>query len=294
MPNLIEKGYLYIAQPPLYKVGKGKKGKYLKDEDEYKEYILKRGCENKSAKIENIGEIIEEYDLYLLLGDLAEYYSAISNMEKRSYDAKLIELLMSEGLRDKIFLQDKERMLILLDTILNNGYDVGELIFNEERGRYRMNVTPKNDKNNGDALTIEKKVSVEVGRMLVYSIDYQQALIIEDKLSKYKNSSFLVSNRNDEKEEKPVLAKDKKELYNIMIGAGKKGLTIQRYKGLGEMNPDQLWTTTMDPEKRTMLQVEVEDAEKADEIFTLLMGEEVEPRRNFIQTNALDVANLDL
>ncbi len=210
MPSLIEKGYLYIAQPPLYKVGKGKKGQYLKDEDEYKEYILKRGCEKKSVQIKNTEEIIEEYDLYLLLGDLAEYYSAILNMEKKSYDANLIELLMSEGLRDKIFLQDKERMLILRDTISNKGYDVGELIFNEERGRYRMNVTPKNDQNNGDALIIEKKVPVEVGRALVYSIDYQQALIIEDKLSIYNNRSFLVSNKMMKKRKRLFWLKTRK------------------------------------------------------------------------------------
>jgi DNA gyrase subunit B len=111
---------------------------------------------------------------------------------------------------------------------------------------------------------------------------------------KYDSPPFTVTIKDKEKETEPQTAKDKIELLNIFLNDGKKGITIQRYKGLGEMNPDQLWETTMNPEKRNMLQVKVEDVVDTDEIFTILMGEAVEPRREFIQNNALEVSTLDI
>ncbi len=294
MPELVENGYLYIAQPPLFKVGKGKKGKYLKDEVEYNEYILKRVCENKFIKLEKNGEILTDHDLYVFLGDLSEYLVAMHRMEKINYDTKLIELLMSEGVTDKTFLQDKEKMVSLKEILLKNGYVVDEILYNEERGRYRMMATLLPETDEIDSIVGKHNMSVEIGRTLVYSVDYQQALTIGQKIAKCNGGSFLLYNKNDENKENPDLINNKKEFFHYMMTEGKRGISIQRYKGLGEMNPDQLWETTMDPDKRNMLQVRIEDAEKADDIFTLLMGQEVEPRRNFIQSNALEVSMLDI
>ena len=294
MPELVENGYLYIAQPPLFKVGKGKKGKYLKDEVEYNEYILKRVCENKFIKLEKNGEILTDHDLYVFLGDLSEYLVAMHRMEKINYDTKLIELLMSEGVTDKTFLQDKEKMVSLKEILLKNGYVVDEILYNEERGRYRMMATLLPETDEIDSIVGKHNMSVEIGRTLVYSVDYQQALTIGQKIAKCNGGPFLLYNKNDENKENPDLINNKKEFFQYMMTEGKRGISIQRYKGLGEMNPDQLWETTMDPDKRNMLQVRIEDAEKADDIFTLLMGQEVEPRRNFIQSNALEVSMLDI
>lgn len=294
MPSLIEKGYLYIAQPPLYKVGKGNKGIYLKDENEYNDYVFQRAADQKRIKIERTGQVIPEGELFQVLKDLAVYMMAMERMEKKNYDLELIELIMAQGVTDKLFLQNKEKMLMLRNVIFEHGYDVGELLFNEERNRYRMIVTPAKVRMDGKSDFQRQKTSVEVGRNLIYSADYQNALMIRNKLSHFENTSFIVSPKSSEKEDSGEQIKDKKHLYEYMREEGKKGINIQRYKGLGEMNPDQLWETTMDPEKRNMLQVKIEDFEKVDHIFTLLMGEEVEPRRNFIQTNALEVTELDL
>jgi DNA gyrase subunit B len=134
--------------------------------------------------------------------------------------------------------------------------------------------------------------SVKIGRGLIYSNDFQKCVDLKKKISFYDLPPFSV--RLNEKQEETFIARNKEELHEYLIKEGKKGLSVQRYKGLGEMNPEQLWETTMDPEKRTLLKVKVEDFVDADEIFTILMGEEVEPRRDFIQNNALEVSMLDI
>jgi DNA gyrase subunit B len=133
---------------------------------------------------------------------------------------------------------------------------------------------------------------VKIGRDLVFSTDFQKARIIGQKIVKYDQPPFAVSSK--EKEDDVITFQNKKELLHHLIEEGKKGISVQRYKGLGEMNPDQLWQTTMNPEKRILLQVRIEDAVETDEIFTVLMGDEVEPRREFIQSNALEVSTLDI
>ena len=136
--------------------------------------------------------------------------------------------------------------------------------------------------------------SVKIGRGLIYSNDFQKCLNFGKNIFKYDFPPFTISFIDSEKDGEPIPAKDKIELLDIFMRDGKKGFTIQRYKGLGEMNPDQLWETTMNPEKRNMLQVKVEDVVDTDETFTIPMGEAVEPRREFIQTNALEASTLDI
>ena len=133
---------------------------------------------------------------------------------------------------------------------------------------------------------------VKIGRGLIYSENFQKSLVLYKNIFPNNIPPFMVFNKENEKNS--VRIQDKKRLLSFMITEGKKGLGIQRYKGLGEMNPEQLWETTMNPEKRNLLQVKIEDALEADEIFTVLMGEEVEPRREFINNNALEVSSLDI
>jgi DNA gyrase subunit B len=143
----------------------------------------------------------------------------------------------------------------------------------------------------GEATRIKPK-PVIIGRGHIYSSDYQKALQLGKKIFPYDHSPFSVFSRGNPND--AIQVDDKKRLLTLLIEEGKKGIAVQRYKGLGEMNPEQLWRTTMNPETRTFLQVKVEDAVETDEIFTVLMGDEVEPRREFIQNNALEVSILDI
>lgn len=295
MPDIIDKGYLFIAQPPLFRFGKGKSEIYLKDEMELTDHIIKRMCDQKRVKVEETGIILSGHKLYILMSHLADFLSGLAKLERRHVSPELAEVLIGSGAVDKTFLKNKEKMINLKTRLIENGFVVTDLKWNEDRNTYELVVkTPKNKDKNRQSLSGYKTEipAVKIGRSLIYSTEYQKSVLAGKTVLKYNQSGFYILNK--ENEEKAIYAENKKTLFKFMVSEGKKGKMLQRYKGLGEMNPDQLWKTTMDPETRTLLQVKVEDAVGADEIFTILMGDDVEPRREFIYNNALEVNVLDI
>ncbi|MGB6012381.1 MAG: DNA topoisomerase (ATP-hydrolyzing) subunit B [Desulfobacterales bacterium] len=294
MPEMIEKGYLYIAQPPLFKVGKGKNEIYLKHENQLNDHILKRACDKKNIKFGEEEKILSEHNLYLFMANLSEYFLIISRLKRQGITGDLIELLIKEEVESKKFLQDRQKITQLKKTLMGKNYHVGELTWNSERDVYEITVTPSFGQKGllSGKMPNMKAKPIKIGRSLIYSGDFQKSLLLSKNIFKYDNPPFFIFNKDDENNS--IRIDDKKDLLSFFMEEGKKGLGIQRYKGLGEMNPIQLWETTMNPDKRTLLQVKVEDVVETDEIFTVLMGEAVEPRRDFIISNALEVNILDI
>jgi DNA gyrase subunit B len=293
MRELIDRGYLYIAQPPLFKVGKGKSELYLKDEKQFNEYVLKRISESKRVKNANKDEFLSEKDFFLFMGDLTEYFTSLNKLERNGVKIEFTELLIKHGVEDKTFLQDQEKMLNLFKVLVEKGFNAQKPFWNPEREIFEIMVEPvkKEDLFSVDE-TMKEMHTYKIGRSLIFSTEYQKALIVGKKIFDLDHPPFSVFSKD--KDEDPVMIDNKKELLKYLIEEGKKGIGIQRYKGLGEMNPTQLWETTMNPEKRNLLQVKIDDVVDTDEVFTILMGDEVEPRREFIQNNALEVSMLDI
>jgi DNA gyrase subunit B len=284
MPDLISQGYLYIAQPPLFRVGSRKNGVYLKNEDEYSNYLVKRITGQKNIFLNGNTEPLLEDEFYNFLVELSDYYDAVNMLKKRDMDISLLLTLIKNGVKDKFFLEEKQNFILLSKELEKNGYITGEIEYDVERNIFEMDIYEKK----------EKQIILRVGREILATNDYQRMLKRFEKIKLFNKPPFSISSKQSEAQiKKEFNFYDIDSLFEFVMSEAKKGINIQRYKGLGEMNADQLWETTMNPEKRNMLRVEIEDAEKADEIFTLLMGEEVEPRRNFIQKHALEVSSLD-
>lgn len=286
MPELVDNGYLYIAQPPLFKIGKGKKGTYIKDENDLNDFILKKICEKKNVMLSDNEKVLKDHNLYILLCDLAEYYTIISKFEKRRIPSEIIELVIKEGVENKFFLQEKDKMARLNEKLQENSFITNGVEWSESEELYEI-IIKSSDKNN-----TEYTKPVKLGRSLIYSSDFQKAVVLEKKIAENNQPPFTIA--DNDKPDKVIVVENMRNLLFQLIESGKKGVQIQRYKGLGEMNPDQLWETTMNPGKRNLLKVTVDDAVESDEIFTILMGDEVEPRRDFIQNNALEVSMLDI
>jgi DNA gyrase subunit B len=298
MAEMIEKGDLYIAQPPLFKVGKGKKSEnYVNNESELNDLVLKKVCSTRMLRFKKGQKELSGHNLFMFIANISEYFSVLARLENRGIPAELAEMLVKENVANKTFLQDEKRMSNLREKLIKKGYAVDSLRFSEERKVFEMIVNGKISDKDVELpydLVGKSSRSVKIGRGLIYSNDFQKCLNFGKNIFKYDFPPFTISFIDSEKDGEPIPAKDKIELLDIFMRDGKKGFTIQRYKGLGEMNPDQLWETTMNPEKRNMLQVKVEDVVDTDETFTILMGEAVEPRREFIQTNALEASTLDI
>lgn len=285
MPEIIERGHLYIAQPPLYKVKKGKKELYLKDDQNLEEYLLTNGCENMILKVGD--QSIQENDLVDLVEKLIQFDQFLNRLEKK-YDTRIIKALIKATDIDKAILADENKFkseLERLNLYLKNHYpDMESIDFDiekdEEHSTFGVNILTTL---NG----VRKKTFINMD--LINSADYLELFRLEKEFRNIGTSSFLVIH-NDKED----AFSDLHQVKEHILTEGKKGLTIQRYKGLGEMNPDQLWDTTLNPETRTLLKVKVEDSVESDHIFTVLMGDEVEPRREFIETNALSARNLDI
>jgi DNA gyrase subunit B len=278
MPELIERGHLYVAQPPLYRVVVGKKELYIKDEEGLNKHLLKRISENEKVCLDN-GEEISNARLMNLLNSAIRLYECIERLSKRGYSRRLVEFLVSAGAKDKTAFKNREFMDTLFKRLQEENFEVRDIQLNEQGGYYEFRV---NESFNGGHTTT-------VNWEFFSSPELSQILGISKQLGELSKNTFII--KVDAQEEK---IEDLQQLLETLMSRAKKGLSIQRYKGLGEMNPNQLWATTMDPEKRTLLKVQIEDVLEADEIFTILMGDKVEPRREFIQSNALNVTELDI
>jgi DNA gyrase subunit B len=277
MPDLIEKGHLYVAQPPLYRVADGKKEQYVKDEETFNELIIKRIAEKERLLVAD-KEDVSGQKLGVFLKNLIRYYDNVKELERRGYSERFIEFIASCAVKDKDFYKTKESMEVFLEQLSNAGFDVRDLRLGES-GHYEFGVSDPSD--GGHHFTIEWDFFV--------SPQLRRVMEIARQLKDYRGREFKLDGGAE-----GTVVQDWSSLLEELMNRGKSGLNIQRYKGLGEMNPAQLWETTMDPEKRSLLRVKVEDVVEADEIFNILMGDKVEPRREFIYNNALEVKELDI
>ncbi len=302
IPDLVEKGYLYIAQPPLYKVKRGKQERYLKDEGSLEDYLIEKGTENlrlRSAETNGNGDAnrrseVKGAALQTFVKKVVRRDKLLQLMARKHKERALIEALLlqpdfgADRLRDKKELEDLAVELASYVNLL--APEVGPMSgVVEEDPEHNCWKLVCSTRSNGSG------IRTVIDREFLTSPEYRELKRLQGELLASGHSPFIVEEGegNGEKSSRKALGSHR-DLLDFVMERGKKGQYIQRYKGLGEMNPDQLWETTMDPESRVLLQVRVEDGVEADDIFSTLMGDHVEPRRKFIEDYALTVRNLDI
>lgn len=288
MPQLVERGHIYVSQPPLYKVKRGKKEEYIKDEKAMLRYMMRQATGDIAVKSVSTGKTVEGAKLSKLLEQVTEYRKYFDRFTRRlGNDPRLLTVLleafngpdgvMRSGIRKLRKVFENEELMLQIETKLADAGFKTEILTDEEHGLFEIEITPV------------------VGHSIIFDwnkanyVEFTKAVELRGTFENDFPAPFIVT--DGEKEEEVASRED---LLEKVLATAKKDLTIQRYKGLGEMNPEQLWETTMNPEFRTLLQVQIEDAIETDQIFTVLMGDQVEPRRKFIEDNALDVKNLDV
>ena len=279
MPELILRGHILIAQPPLYRIKKGKSEKYIKDDKEFLREILRRATENVHVLAGNgAAERLEGGELRQFLITLDEFQQLFTRIERRMTNARVAEVLADPTLRidTKAEFADQANLEELKARLEALGLKV-RIAAEEEHSGWQVGFHAEGQ---GDRY---------IGVELASSPEYRRLRLLARQVQKFNKPPFLVV-KDSRKEE----IADWRGLIAHLKAEGMRDVNIQRYKGLGEMNPNQLWDTTMNAEVRTLLEVKLEDAVECDEIFTTLMGENVEARRKFIEENALDVRNLDV
>ena len=288
MPSLIEAGHIYIAQPPLYKIAKGKQQQYLKDDDALDKYLTQSALEDTAIHVNADAPGIGGEGLQKLVDQYRAVMASISRLS-RLYPSDLMEAMIYQPVLSVDDMTSKEKVQswteqtqVYLEANCLDGshrYDC-DVHFNEERQIYCPNIIV---------------VSHSMPKPHIFNFDYFASKEYASFVALGEEIANLIEDGGYFKRgEKVFETQSFKEGLDWLMKEAKRGYGIQRYKGLGEMNPEQLWETTMDPEARRMLQVTIEDAISADQIFTTLMGDQVEPRREFIEENALKVANLDV
>ena len=290
MPELIERGYLYIAQPPLYRARRGKKDLYLKDQGGLDLFFLENGVEGLAVRASK-GPTLTGVPLFRLAERLRLFKRALAKLDRRT-DASLIGHALHAASLGKNELRERRKVDAAVPQIrarlerkkpdiLPLAIDVD---WEVEHGAASIRITPRP----GSAAR-----PVVIDWNLVDSAEYEELYAIEQDVRSIGPAPYFVRELDKGKSEE-VEIEDADALWEQLDARGRKGVQIQRYKGLGEMNPEQLWETTLDPNRRVMLQVRLDDAVQTDQIFTILMGDQVEPRRQFIEQNALNVKNLDI
>ncbi len=279
MRSAIERGYLYIAQPPLYKVVEGKKESYLKDDKEYARFLLARIGDDRTLVAETTEKSARGTALTTLVTEMQDWRHLTSRLAARGFPEALVRTLVREHLAEPAALGDRDR----LERAAQHLAAVVESFTiqpDEEHGGFAIHVAQEM---NG----VARKGVVDAA--FLGGWEMKRAGELARVLEGFLDGPYRLKVNGDER-----TAASAGEAVDAVLESAKKGLVVSRYKGLGEMNPETLWQTTMNPATRRLLQVRVEDAVEADEIFTILMGDAVEPRRSFIETNALNVSNLDV
>jgi DNA gyrase subunit B len=279
MRAAIERGYLYIAQPPLYKVVDGRKEIFLKDDKEYARYLLSRIGDDRTLISETTEASAHGTDLMTLVTGMQEWRQLTTRLGTRGFPEALVRTLVREKLTDPAALHDRGRLEGAAQH-LSAVVESFEILPDEEHGGFALHVAQEV---NG----VAKKGIVDAAFLSGW--ETKRAAELAAALEGFLDGPYRLRVNGDERTAATV-----GEAVDAVLESAKKGLAISRYKGLGEMNPETLWETTMNPATRRLLQVRVEDAVEADEIFTILMGDAVEPRRAFIEANALNVSNLDV
>ena len=284
MPQLVEQGHIYIAQPPLYKVKKGKQSQYLKDDNELNELLLTQALDDAALYVSAQAPAISKTAFEQLARDYLQLEQLIDRLSHR-YDPRILRALIETPALSRDIFQDYEQLQTWIDDYqkhLNRfsgaGIRLTAQAIDPEQPRIHVHINQHaNDIHN--FFTAHFVDSPEYRKMSAFGKEIHNLL---QEGAYFENSKGKIPVRYFS------------EVITALFSEGKKSYDIQRYKGLGEMNPEQLWETTLDPEVRRMLQVNIQDARVADEVFTMLMGEEVEPRRAFIEENAIRAGNIDI
>ena len=283
-PELIERGYLYIAQPPLYGVKRGRAVDYIKNEEALNDFLIEKAMgrvvvhgEDRKLSGDELADFIE---------DLLKYRELLEQLSRHN-DERIIELIVQsqvtpEDLRDKEHFSEQMEEIreVLAEEHRSAIWSAPDIVESDEYDDFYEAIWRTR--------VAGASVTTVIDRDFVTSVEYEELLRIWQRFRSLGESLRVESSRVEDEFEEP------KSLLSFVLEEGQKGQSIQRYKGLGEMNPDQLWETTMNPETRSLLRVRIEDIVETDDLFTVLMGDKVQPRREFIESNALDVRNLDV
>jgi DNA gyrase subunit B len=280
MKPLIEHGHLYIAQPPLYGIRKGKKIQYLSDERAMTQFLVERASAGRTVRGKGSKKKINSVGLVTKLQALHRYRYFLDRLRRRGFEQRLLEALLGAGVRYRKQFETEKDLQVIATQIQELGYDAS-IHRDEEHGLYEMRVS---------AITDALAINVLVTHAFIDSPDYRELVVLNKELDEIGEAPYVVE---DDKNATATL-QSREELLNHLLNNARKGVNIQRYKGLGEMNAEQLWETTMNPETRRLVKVTIDDDVAADEIFSVLMGNLVEPRRAFIETHAHEVENLDV
>jgi len=285
----VERGYLYIAQPPLYRARRGKKDVYLKDQAALDVFFLEHGVEGLAVRASK-GPLLSAEPLFRLAERLRLFRRALAKLDRRG-DAFVIGQALHAAPLGKNELRERKKVEAAVPLIRarleKKKPDLAPLTitvdWEVEHGAARISIAPR------PGSTVRPVV---IDWNLVDSAEYEELYAIEQDVRSIGPAPYFV--REGDKGKGEIEVEDADALWDYIDQRGRKGTQLQRYKGLGEMNPSQLWETTLDPNMRVMLQVRLDDVVQTDQIFTILMGDQVEPRRQFIEANALSVKNLDI
>jgi DNA gyrase subunit B len=269
---------VYIAQPPLYLIKKGKNMRYIRDEKEFRREVMRRATEDHVVEVSDGKQKakLEGGELTNFLMALAEYIDLFDKLEKRLGDSRPVNALLKAELGKKAELEDKSRLEAVAKDLKAEGFKTS-MRLDEEHNLYTLTFSSETQG--------ERVVDWDV----IGSADYRRLLDLHRRVRNHDKPPFIISSNGGN-----ITIEDRRELLEHVMTLGKKAFTVQRFKGLGEMNPNQLWETTMDADQRMLLQVRIEEQLEAERIFTDLMGDSVEPRRQFIEENAFSVKNLDI